>query len=68
MRGEVETASPSEALDGALTRIHQGEGRVLMVMEHERVIGLLTAGNIGEPLALEAAGRQSGTGGRGSAR
>jgi CBS domain-containing protein len=27
MRGEVETARPSEALDGALTRMHQDEYR-----------------------------------------
>jgi hypothetical protein len=25
MRGELETASPSEAIDSALTRMHQGE-------------------------------------------
>jgi CBS domain-containing protein len=60
MQGELETASPSEALDGALTRMHQGERRVLMVVEDEKVVGLLTVGNIGELLALEAAGHQPG--------
>ena len=60
MRAELETASPSEALDGALTRMHQGECRVLMVVENEKVVGLLTVGNIGELLALDAAGRQTG--------
>jgi Zn-dependent protease/CBS domain-containing protein len=60
MRRELETASPSEALDGALTRMHQGECRVLMVVENEKTLGLLTLGNIGELLALEAAGRQRG--------
>jgi Zn-dependent protease len=59
MRGEIETVSPSEALDGALTRLHQGKGRALMVVENEQVVGLLTLGNIGELLALEAAGRRS---------
>ena len=60
MRGEFETASPSEARDGALTRLHQGECRVLMVLENEKVLGLLTVGNIGELLALEAPGCQTG--------
>ena len=60
MRGELETASPSEALDGALTRMQQDEGRVLMVVENEKVVGLLTVGNIGELLTLQAAGRQAG--------
>lgn len=59
MRGGLETASPSEALDGALTRMHQGECRVLMVVENEKLVGLLTVGNIGELLALEAASRQT---------
>jgi Zn-dependent protease len=58
MRSTVETASPSEALDGALTRIHQNGCRVLMVVDNEKVVGLLTAGNVGELIALEAAGRQ----------
>lgn len=60
MRGEFETASPSDPLDGALTRMHQGECRVLMVVENQQLIGFLTVGNIGELLALEAAGRQGG--------
>ena len=57
MRGAVATATPTEALNGALTRMTQGEARVLMVMEQGKVVGLLTLGNIGELLALEAAGR-----------
>lgn len=61
MRGAIETVSPSEALDGALMRLHQGECHVLMVVENEKVVGLLTVGNIGELLALETAGRQTGS-------
>lgn len=57
-RGEFETASPAEALDGALTRMRQSQCRVLMVVESEKVVGLLTVANIGELLALDAAGRQ----------
>ena len=60
MRTEVETARRSDGLDGALTRMQQGGSRVLMVVENEKVVGLLTVGNIGELLALEAAGRQAG--------
>jgi CBS domain-containing protein len=59
IRSTVETASPSEALDGALTRLHQNGCRVLMVVDNEKVVGLLTAGNVGELIALEAAGRQT---------
>ena len=59
MRGEPGTASPSEALSGALTRMHQSEGRSLMVVENGNLLGLLTVGNIGELLALAAAGGQT---------
>jgi Zn-dependent protease/CBS domain-containing protein len=61
MRGELETARPSDPLAGALTRLQQGESRVLMVVENEQVIGLVTVANIGELLALAAAGRHTGT-------
>ena len=56
MRDEPQTASLLEPLDGALTRMHQGKCRVLMVVEDEKVVGLLTAGNVVELLAMEAAG------------
>jgi Zn-dependent protease/CBS domain-containing protein len=59
MRSNAETASPSDALDGALMRIHQNGCRVLMVVDNEKVVGLLTAGNVGELIAIEAAGRQA---------
>jgi CBS domain-containing protein len=52
-----EIASPAEALDGALRRIHQNAGRALMVVDDEAVVGVLTVGNVGELIALEAAGR-----------
>jgi CBS domain-containing protein len=73
MRSDFETASPSDPLDGALGRMRQGECRVLMVVENEKVVGLVTVGNIGELLALDAANHQIGqsaelftTGGRGA--
>ena len=59
MQAELETASPSEGLNGALTRMRQGACRVLMVVEGERVVGLLTMRNIAELLALEAAARRT---------
>lgn len=52
----METASPGEALNEALTRLHQGACRVLMVVDDEKVVGLLTTGNVGELIAMEAAG------------
>ena len=58
MRNELQTTGPTDALDGALTRLHQSDGRLLTVMERERVVGILTVENIAELLALEAAGRQ----------
>ena len=73
MRRDFETASPSDALDGALGRMRQDDCRVLMVVENEKVVGLLTVANIGELLALDAANHQIGqsaelfaTGGRGA--
>ncbi|MHC4711627.1 MAG: CBS domain-containing protein [Planctomycetota bacterium] len=60
MRRDFDTANPSEPIDGALTRMRQGACRILVVVENEKVIGLLTVGNIGELMALEAAGHQIG--------
>jgi Zn-dependent protease len=60
MRRDFDTANPSEPIDGALTRMRQGACRILVVVENEKVIGLLTVGNIGELLALEAAGHEIG--------
>jgi predicted transcriptional regulator len=57
MQREFESSTPSEALDGALTRLCQGRCQVLMVIERGRVVGLLTKGNVSELLALQAAGR-----------
>jgi CBS domain-containing protein len=57
---DFDTTNPSEPLDGALNRMRQGACRVLVVVENEKVVGLLTVGNIGELLALEAAGQRTG--------
>ena len=58
MRGELASIHPSEALDGALIRL-QGERRVMTVVENEKLVGLLTVVNIGELMALGAAGRMN---------
>jgi Zn-dependent protease len=60
MRRDFDTTNPAEPLDRALTRMHQGACRILLVVEHEKVVGLLTVGNIGELLAVEAAGHEVG--------
>lgn len=59
MRAELEAACPSDGLDAVLTRMQQGQCRVLPVVEHQQVVGLLTVANVGELLALEAAGGQT---------
>lgn len=59
MSRDLATAGPWEALDDALTRMRQDQCRVLIVVDNEKVVGLLTTGNIGELVALEAASRQS---------
>ncbi len=53
MRAEFETASPSDGLDSALMRMHQDERRVMMVVENEEVVGLLTAGPASAPESVE---------------
>jgi len=60
MRVELDTASPSDALGSALTRMQQGGSRVLMVLESEKVVGLLAVANIGELVAMAAADRHTG--------
>jgi Zn-dependent protease/CBS domain-containing protein len=60
MQSRFETASPSEGLNDALTRIHQEQLRALVVVENEKVVGLLTLGNIGELMAMEAASHRTG--------
>jgi hypothetical protein len=46
--------------DGMLTQMHRAKSRVLTVVKNEKVGGFLKLGNIGELLALQAAGHQPG--------
>jgi Zn-dependent protease len=57
MQTQPATVSSSEGLEGALKRMRQRGCRVLMVIDDEDLVGLLSAGNVGELLAIEAAGR-----------
>jgi Zn-dependent protease len=59
MRRDFETTNPSEPLEGALNRMRQGACRILVVVENDKVVGLLTVGNVGELLALEGAGQKT---------
>jgi Zn-dependent protease/CBS domain-containing protein len=56
MQPDLRTASPTESLEVALTRIREGAPRVLMVVENEQLVGLLTLGQVGELIALGATG------------
>jgi predicted transcriptional regulator len=58
METQVETSIPSEGLHLALTRMQQSESQISMVIDDQRVIGLLTVESISELLRLKrAAGR-----------
>jgi Zn-dependent protease/CBS domain-containing protein len=57
VRPGLDTTDPRESLAGALGRIRSGECRVLMAMENDELVGLLTAANVGELISLGAAGR-----------
>lgn len=64
MQRSFDSLTPADALDGAMTRMHQGRCHALMVIESGRVVGLLTRGNVSAFLALQAAGSHGGTSGR----
>ncbi len=59
-RTEFSTATSSEPIDGAWTRMRQDDCRVAMVLDNDRVVGLLTLAKVGELLALAAASRRPG--------
>lgn len=55
MRPDFKTAAPGEMLDRALARLQEGECPVLPVLDGERLVGLLTAENIGELVMIREA-------------
>jgi hypothetical protein len=56
MQTEFESASPSDGRDAFPTWMHRGECRGLMVVENDKVIGLLIVRNIGDLLASNPTG------------
>lgn len=59
MRKEFETTSPSEALDDALSRTQKSASRILLVVENDTLVGLLTVGHVEDRLALHVARHQA---------
>lgn len=55
MRTDFKTAAPGEMLDRAMARLQEGECPVLPVLDGERLVGLLTAENIGELVMIREA-------------
>ena len=59
MQGRFETAAPSEMLEVALEKLQRCECRALIVVQDEKVVGLVTPENIGEMLTIDRALRAS---------
>jgi predicted transcriptional regulator len=55
MRTDFETAAPDEMLDRALSRLTEGGCPVLPVLDGGRLVGLLTAENVGELVMIREA-------------
>jgi Zn-dependent protease/CBS domain-containing protein len=55
MRSGFATAAPTELADVAFTRLQGCGGRALIVLDDRRLVGLVTAENIGEMLLFDAA-------------
>ena len=63
MQREFETTSPSESLDTAFARLQACRCRTMPVVDRGRLVGVLTAENVGEYVMIQGAGR--GVGARG---
>lgn len=60
---QFETASPHEPLDEVMARWQPGAGSALAVMEGARLVGIVTAANIGEHVMIRSAlGRRAPAG------
>jgi predicted transcriptional regulator len=58
MEPRFETAEPWEPLDVAFNRLLRTESSTLVVLDHERLIGLVTPEHIGDALTLGRALRE----------
>jgi CBS domain-containing protein len=54
---DFQVAQPSDMLESALARLQQCNCRTLPVVQHGRLVGLITMDNIGEFLMIQAAAR-----------
>jgi Zn-dependent protease/predicted transcriptional regulator len=59
MERRFDMVAPSEMLEVALEKLQRGEGRALIVVRDEKVVGLVTPENIGEMLTIDRALRAS---------
>jgi Zn-dependent protease/predicted transcriptional regulator len=55
MRTDFKTAAPNEMLDRAVSRLQEGTCPVLPVLDDGRLVGLLTAENVGELVMIREA-------------
>lgn len=55
MERRFETASPLETAETAFARLEECECRTVPVVDHDRLVGLLTAENLGEFLMIQSA-------------
>ena len=55
MRREVTAVDPAQALDSAVAQVNSEHGTTIVALENGRLVGLLTAENIGEYFFIRAA-------------
>ena len=59
MQTDFPVAMPDESLEAAFARLQEAPGGCLPVLEHGRIVGLLTSGNVGEFVMIHTAIRRS---------
>lgn len=57
MASELDVVSPSDPLVEVLLRLQQSTSQVALVTDQTKLVGLLTSANVGELLAMSAAGQ-----------
>jgi Zn-dependent protease/CBS domain-containing protein len=55
MQREFQTAHSSEMLESAFRRLQESSGHIMPVLQSDKLVGLLTAENVGEFLMIQAA-------------
>jgi Zn-dependent protease/predicted transcriptional regulator len=59
MQTDFPVAVPGESLEAAFARLQDAPGECLPVLEHGKIVGLLTSGNVGEFVMIHTAIRRS---------